>query len=100
MQYNFTPQGDTVAVTVTAEPDPANVQVADGSYVFDALRIANVGDEIAFVRWGGEGVEASDTAVPILPNTVESFCVAGSAAMWVAAIGAGSTLYVTPGSGQ
>lgn len=100
MDYNFTPQGATVSIAVGAAS--ANVEVVPGDdSVINSVRVVNLGDNVAFIEFGGDDtVEATEAdSMPILPGTVESFAVTSTPVLWVAALGDGSTLYITPGSG-
>ena len=92
----FTP-GATVSLDVTE----STASVALSALLSNQVRVASPADnEVAFIRFGGSGITAALTDLPILPGTVEVFTVQDA---WthIAAIGTtGSTLYFTRGDGQ
>lgn len=96
---NFAPAGATVTLAVTGATD--NIQVGAGNVNFMSIRVANLGDNPAFIVLGqSDAVEATEEAgMPIMPGTVESFDVSANPELWIAGIGTGSTLYITPGNG-
>ena len=66
----------------------------------DTVRLTNIGNQVIFWKVGTGG--ASVTAdTPLLPNSSELFSIPPATTVIAAiAAGAGSSLYVTPGSGN
>ena len=94
--FNFAPfpQG-TVSGAVGATASDITIAAGAG-----ALRLANIGTQIVFWKLNSGGASVS-TDTPLLPNSVEMFsCPPGTSKISVIAAGAGSTLYVTPGTGN
>jgi len=90
-------KGNTVNLAVTATT--GNVAVTRPSVGIQSMRIANIGTQTIFVNFGTSAVAAVlATSMPILPNTVETFCLQNEVT-YVAAIAAstGSTMYITTG---
>lgn len=98
---NFTPTGaGTVNLVVGAASTNVGVVVPNASV---ALRIANVGTQVVFLRFGFTNAVAATVAAdfPLLPNTAEMFEFGGPL-LFVAGIATavGSTVYITPGMGS
>jgi hypothetical protein len=98
----FAPTGaSTVNIAVGAAS--TNVQVTAATSLGANLRLVNSGSQVVFVEFGTTNAIAATVAasMPILPNTVEVFNFGGPV-VFVAAIAsaAGSTLYITVGSGS
>lgn len=95
--FNFKPlpQG-TVSVAVTAVSADATITAVGAG----AVRLTNIGSQIVFWKFNTGGASVSvDT--PLLPNSSEVFAMPPSTTKIAAiAAGAGSTLYVTPGTGN
>lgn len=77
------------------------LSVAGGNYPPSGFRFANVGTVPVWIQFGPAGqanTAAVGTAMPVMPNTVESFNTRGQNS--IAHISEGTaTVYVTPGEG-
>jgi len=97
----FKPFDDgTVALAVTS---------ASASIDFTALhngstaRLANVGGELVYIKFGGSDVTADENDIPMLGNTVEVFALPNGVTHCAAASDSSpgsNTLYITPGDGD
>ena len=96
----FRPIDDaTVSMTVSASSGRVSIGVGGPSRT---ARIANIGDEWIYVRFGGADVVADQDDIPIPPNWVDYFGVGDAthcAAVTDSSPGA-NTLRVTPGEGE
>lgn len=96
----FRPVDDST-VSMTVSSSSARLDLGSGADERSA-RIANIGDEWVYVRFGYADVEADQNDIPIPPNWVEVFGIED--ATHVAAITDSSpganTLRVTPGEGE
>ena len=94
--FNFIPlpQGTVSgAVGVTA----SDITIAPGA---GALRLVNIGTQVIFWKLNSGGASLS-TDTPLLPNSAEIFsCPPGTSKISAIAASVGSTLYVTPGTGN
>ena len=94
--FNFRarPQA-TVSGAVTGVS--ADITMAAGA---DAVRLTNIGKQVVYWRVN-TGTASVTTDTPLLPNSSELFSVPPATTVIAAiAAAAGSTLYVTPGSGN
>lgn len=111
--FAFIPMGLTAQITVGAGLGTTTVwlekfgggsgtlTVTNGNYPPSGFRIACVGTVPVFINFcpsGQANTAAVGTAMPLFPNTIETFCTRGQNS--IAHISAGTaTLYVTPGEG-
>ena len=94
---NFLPADQlTVNLAVTGTAQSLTVGALPSGRT--AVRIANIGTETVFLRWGGTATTAA--SMPMLANTVEVFDLPEGVTTLSAVAGTtGSTIYVTPGNG-
>lgn len=92
----FSPTGPTVTLSATTTTSNGNINAGSA-----ALRVVNAGTAAAFIRWGTGAQTAVITDLPILPSSMEIFCIPPSATNVGVITGTGTaTVYVTPGEGQ
>lgn len=62
------------------------------------VRVANIGTETVFIRFGAAATTAA--GIPMVPNSVEIYTIKDeTTANVIAAVGGSNTLYVTMGEG-
>lgn len=94
---NFLPADQlTVNLAVTGSAQSLTVGAVPAGRT--AVRVACIGTETVFARWGGAATTGA--SMPILANTVEVFDLPeGVTTLSFIAADTGSTVYVTPGNG-
>lgn len=117
----FTPQGNTVAITVTAASSTAvqvpNVQgsgLGSGNYLLTNIGTQTVHMAFTAARQSDQSLTTAGTAVaavipvpgtpangvPLLAGTSQTMTLPPGAWITTIAAAVGSTLYITPGDGQ
>src|ERR1700693_948748 len=93
----FSFKGKTVSLTVGVSS--TNVAITQAQVGTQSVRLTNVGSNVVFFTFGKDStIAATNTDVPVLPNSVETFLLPKDIT-YIAAIAAatGNTLYVTTG---
>ena len=93
---NFRPEAQgTVSIAVTGTSQDLAITAKSSD-----IMLTNIGTQTVFFKYDAGGASVSvDT--PIIPNTQSVFLMPqNTTAIAVIAAAAGSTLYVTPGSGE
>lgn len=93
----FKPEGATLKVTVSGTAS-AGTRLTEAA---DAVRIANTGSAIVWVKFGSTAPTATNADYPVPAGLCEVIRPGISGPLWVSVIAVGATgdIYLTPGSG-